>query len=60
MKNKTINADECSTIKMVAINEKNFGKVIDKGRVKEWVGIGWIDLRKATAVDRKTIPIVKR
>jgi hypothetical protein len=31
-------------------------KVIDGDRLMEYVGIGWIELRKATARDKRTYP----
>ena len=43
---------------MVNGNEKKYKIVIDNGIVKEWVGIGWIKIRKATKADK--YPIVKR
>ena len=43
---------------MVNGNEKKYKIVIDNGIVKEWVGIGWIEIRKATKADK--YPIVKR
>ena len=56
----TIPAAECSTLKMVAGNERKITCVIDEGEVKEWVGIGWITLRQATPSDRKRFPTVKK
>lgn len=46
-----IGAPECGTIRMVQTNEKKFSTVIDSGKLKEWVGFGWIDLRRATEDD---------
>jgi hypothetical protein len=43
---------------MVAGNEKHISIIIEGGIVKEWVSIGWIDLRPATKTDRKTFPEV--
>jgi hypothetical protein len=34
-------------------------RVIDGDRLMEYVGIGWIDLRKATASDRRKYPVLK-
>ncbi len=34
-------------------------KVIDNGIVYEYVGIGWIALRKATKADYKRYPVVE-
>lgn len=48
-----------SYLRMTAGNEKLHPIVIDDRTVKEWVGIGWIDLRRATADDYTKYPIVK-
>lgn len=56
----TVHAKELSTIAMVNGNEHHYRIVIDEGVVKEWVGIGWIDLRKATPKDREKYPNVVR
>lgn len=50
---------ELTTIRMVAGNENLHPIVIDDRTVKEWVGIGWIDLRRATADDFTKYPLVK-
>ena len=55
---KTIKAAECSTIKMVSGNEKKFSTVIHSDMVKEWVGFGWIELRKPTKEDCRKLPMV--
>jgi hypothetical protein len=39
---KCIHARECSSVAMVAGNEKRFTKIVDDGIVKQWVGIGWV------------------
>lgn len=57
---KTIDARKLSNTAMVAGGEKRISKVIDRGTLKEWVGIGWIDLRRATAKDRAKYPTVTR
>lgn len=57
---KRIHAERLSNLAMVAGGEKSITKVIDDGVVKEWVGFGWVDLRAATAEDRKTLPVVTR
>lgn len=49
---------ELSNLRMVAGNEKKYGKVIIDGKLKEWIGFGWIELRDATASDRKRYPEV--
>ena len=43
---------------MVAGNERKYRKVILDGRVKEWVGIGWIDLGVPSDADRLLLPEV--
>ena len=55
-----ISARKLSTLAMVNGNEKLYKKVIDNGVLKEWVGIGWIELGKATQKDLVNYPIVKR
>jgi hypothetical protein len=50
---KTVKRGELSNLRMAAGNENKYSIVIVDGRVKEWVGIGWIDLRQATEADRK-------
>lgn len=57
---KTVNASECSKIRMAAGNEKRFTRVIDENILKEWVAIGWVDVRKATKEDKKKYPKVVR
>jgi hypothetical protein len=57
---KLIAPKELSNIAMVNGNEKKYKIVIDLGILKEWVGIGWIELRKATTKDLKTYPAVER
>lgn len=47
-------------LKMAAGNELLYPIVIDEGFVKEWVGIGWIDLGTATEDDYKKYPTVTR
>lgn len=34
-------------------------RVIDGDRVMEYVGIGWIEIRKATDADRRKYPVLK-
>jgi hypothetical protein len=50
---------DLSTIKMVAGGEKRYPKVVLDGRVKEWVGFGWIDLREAEQQDFLNLPVVE-
>ena len=53
-------AIELSSRNMIAGNEKKYSIVVDDGVVKQWVGIGWLELRLATPVDRKDYPVVDR
>jgi hypothetical protein len=55
---KTIPFKEVINIAMVSRNEGKIKNVIHEGILKEWVGIGWIDLRKATKADKDKYPTV--
>jgi len=44
VKRKTIHVSELSKIKMVAGNEFKYPKVINNGKLMEWVAFGWIDI----------------
>lgn len=57
---KTVRASELSKFRMVAGNEKKYRFVIDDGIVKDWVGIGWVDVGKATKEDYEKYPVVER
>jgi hypothetical protein len=57
---KTIKAHELSRLKMAAGNEKKYRYVIDNGILKDWVGIGWVDIREVTEKDYEKYPTVKR
>ena len=52
-KPNTIDAAQCSNIRMVAGGEKRIQFVVDRGYLKEWVGIGWVKIRLATARDKR-------
>lgn len=54
---KTVARSKLSNIAMVNGNEKDINIIIHDGRLKEWVGIGWIDIGKPTEEDYKTYPI---
>lgn len=43
-------------VAMVAGNEKEITHVIVNGTLKQWVGIGWVDLREATREDYTQYP----
>ena len=53
---KTIPVARLGILAMTAGGERETSLVIHEGVVKEWVGIGWIELRDPTAEDRATIP----
>ena len=57
---ETVRATELSKFRMVAGNEKIYSLVIDEGIVKNWVGIGWVDVGPATEEDYKKYPTVVR
>lgn len=57
---KKVKVEKLRNITMAAGGEKKITKVIDGGNLKEWVGIGWITLRRATNEDLKQYPIVER
>lgn len=56
---EAIKRSELSNTRMVAKNEQKYATVIDKGIVKDWVGIGWIDIREADESDYNSIPVVE-
>jgi len=55
---KTIARSKLSNHRMIAGNEKKYSVVIVDGILKEWVGIGWIELRQATKKDKEKYPTV--
>lgn len=54
----TVRRSDLSTIKMVAGLEDVYTRVIDDGVLKEWVGIGWVNVGPATDADRAKYPTV--
>lgn len=54
----TVTFQEVSTMAMTSGGEKRISKVIHEGDLKQWVGIGWVVERKATAEDKKRYPLV--
>lgn len=54
----TVKRSELQTWRMVAGNEDTYPIVIDNGRRKEWVAIGWIDAGAASEQDKATYPEV--
>jgi hypothetical protein len=59
MKTRFIKSVECSTVKMVAGNERKFTAVVHNGYVKHWVGFTWLCDRTAVRSDYKKFPVVK-
>ena len=57
---ETVKAIELTKFKMASGNEKKYQAVIDDGILKEWVAIGWVDLRQATDEDYNHFPVVER
>ena len=55
-----VHARELGKLVMAEGNESKYSIVIDEGTVKEWVGIGWIELRTATEADSLDYPTVVR
>lgn len=55
---RTVKRSELSSWKMAAGNEKTITQVIFEGLVRDWVGIGWINMRKATPEDYAKLPVV--
>jgi hypothetical protein len=56
----TIPAKELTNRAMVKGNEHLYSIVIDNGILKEWVAIGWLEVREATPEDFKKYPVVER
>jgi len=54
----TIPISKCSTIAMVNGGERTHPTVVHGVVLKQWVGIGWINLRKATQEDKEKYPSV--
>lgn len=58
MKPDPVERSKLSGLKMVAGNEDLYTKVIDGDRLREWIGIGWIDIGMATEEHRTLYPTV--
>lgn len=56
---RTVSYDDVSLIAMSTGGQRRHPIIIHEGIVKEWVGIGWIDLREATPDDKQKYPEVK-
>ena len=57
---KKIDASELSNFRMAGGVEKRIKAVIDEDVLKEWVGIGWVDVRTALPADYEKYPTVIR
>jgi hypothetical protein len=55
---KTVKRAKLTSMAMSGGNENSIKKVIMAGTLKEWVGIGWVDLREATESDKSKYPKV--
>lgn len=55
---ETVKRSDLQTWKMVAGMEDRYPVVIDNGRRREWVAIGWIDVGPATDEDKAQYPKV--
>ena len=55
-----VHARKLGKVAMAEGNESKYSIVIDNDIVKEWVGIGWIELRTATEDDLVLYPTVTR
>lgn len=58
MKPDPVKRSELSILRMVAGNEDLYTKVVDGDRLREWVGIGWVDVGMATEEHRTLYPTV--
>lgn len=47
-----------STLAMTSGGENRHPKIIHRGMIKTWVGIGWVDSREALIADYKELPVV--
>ena len=56
---ETIKRSEVSNLRMTAGNEIKIARVIDRGMVKEWVGIGWVNLGEADGSDYGRYPVLE-
>lgn len=56
---KPVKRAELSSVRMVAGGEKTISTIIDGGRIKGWVGIGWIDGGPAQPDDFNHYPVVE-
>jgi|GEM_PF-6549890 len=57
-KMELVEISKLSRLRMVAGIEKRYSKVVHRNIIKEWVGIGWIELAYATNADYFIHPVV--
>lgn len=55
-----VHARDLNKLAMAAGNECKYSIVVDDGVLKQWVAIGWIDLRPAVPSDSEKYPMVIR
>lgn len=55
---RTVTRSQVSNLRMAAGNESRYTHVIVDGRLKNWVGIGWVDEGEATDEHRAAYPTV--
>jgi hypothetical protein len=56
---ETIKRSELTNLRMVAGNERKYDNVIIDGVLKNWVGIGWVEIRTATPADKRKYPTLE-
>lgn len=54
-----VKRSELDAWRMLDGNELFYPIVIDDRTVKEWIGVGWIDLRRATTDDLAKYPLIE-
>ena len=58
MSREQVTREELTKLRMVAGNEKRYSYIVDGDRVLQWVGIGWVEVRRPTAEDLESLPVV--
>lgn len=56
---QAVTAKELSNLRMAAGNEHKYDRVVLDGKVKAWVGIGWVEERGALPSDYDNLPVVE-
>ena len=54
---KTVNVKQLSALRMVASGERQHPKVIHEGKVKQWIGFGWVTERDVELPDYDELPV---